>query len=64
MTTQIQTLKNLTVRLPPNMLKDFKMICCTIGKSQHDIVMFLINDFIEDNYHKIKESIDEKQKNH
>ncbi len=43
----------LVVRLPTEMRIDFRTLCSALNKTQQEVIIYLISDFIEDNQDKI-----------
>lgn len=46
----------LVIRLPTEMRIDFRTLCSALNKTQQEILIYLISDFIEDHIDKIVKS--------
>jgi len=45
--------KQMIIRLPTDMRIDFRTLCSALNKTQQEVIIYLITDFIEDNVDKL-----------
>ena len=46
----------LIIRLPTEMRIDFRTLCSALNKTQQEVIIYLISDFIKDHVDKIVKS--------